>query len=409
MTSMKRAGVILFLLLVVLVVFAGIGAQSALAVQLDVPSWLQSDSRWAGLHLDGSSYTMGGSGCAVTSCAMVAAYYGSAKDPGQLCRALGAKGGLDSQGRIYWEKVPGAAGGTISYVGRWDYSGSADLSRINRELDNGFPVIAEVRRSGSKHYVVLTGRDGSIYSMNDPGYAGMTTLNSRYGSPGAAIKGIRVYRGEHEEPEEGLRFTDVGSSHPYFAAIEALAGRGIVSGYVLPGGGARFRPDNPLMRAQFAKIICGAGGLVVDENLTSPFTDMGADNPQDLYPHDYVAAAAEAGIIQGRTPTEFVPWSNLTRGQMVTLVVRSALSLFPDSLAVPDETWAGAVPTFDPAHDPYMRLAEYNGLLDGLVRFLGPDWNPWAACSRGEAAQVVWNWLSKLQPAPEALDAEGLP
>ena len=41
--------------------------------------------RWSSVHLDGSPYTMNDSGCAVTCCAMVAAYFGSEKDPGELC------------------------------------------------------------------------------------------------------------------------------------------------------------------------------------------------------------------------------------------------------------------------------------------------------------------------------------
>jgi len=392
----KRAAVTLLVLLGTMIIFATMGAEWALAAQLDVPSWDQGDPRWAGVRLDGSPYTMKGSGCAVTSSAMVAAYFGSTKDPGQLCRALSANGGLDSQGRIYWEKVPAAAGGTIIYFGRFDYPGQADLARINRELDAGYPVIAEVRRSGSTHYVVLTGREGSTYSINDSGYAD-GTLNSHYGSPATAIRGIRVYHGRHEAPAPDQRFIDVFPSHPYYAAIQIIAERGIVSGYLRADGSARFRPDGPLLRAQFAKIVSGGFGITVDETLKSGFTDMGLDNPRDLYPHNYVAAAAAAGIVQGKTPESFDPWSNLTRAQMVTMVVRAAQNLFPDKLTTPPADYIGTVAGFDAAHDQNLRVAEYNDLLRGLVGF-GPSWSPGAAGSRGEMAQVVYNWLVRAGP-----------
>ena len=170
-------------------------APAALAYRMDVPVWKQSDSRWASLHLGGGSYTMSSSGCAVTSCAMVAAYFGSKKDPGGLCRALNANGGLTSSGAIYWQKVPTAAGGTIRYIGR--YSGCS-LTRINQELDSGYPVIVEVRRKGNVHFVVVTGRTGSTYYINDPGYGDRTTLNARYGAPSSAIHSYRIYHGTHK-------------------------------------------------------------------------------------------------------------------------------------------------------------------------------------------------------------------
>ncbi len=197
---MKRRGLVLALALLVAFLAAAVLAPAALAYRMDVPVWKQSDSRWASLHLGSSSYTMSGSGCAVTSCAMVASYFGSGKDPGGLCKALSSSGGFSSSGAIYWQKVPAAAGGTISYVGRWDY---CSLTRINQELDAGHPVIVQVSRRGSTHFVVLTGRYGSTYYLNDPAYGDRTTLNSRYGAPSTAIKGFRVYRDTHHAYQQG--------------------------------------------------------------------------------------------------------------------------------------------------------------------------------------------------------------
>jgi len=399
----RRANVLWSLLIALPLLFA-VFPQVALAVQMDVVAWAQADSRWGTLRLGGSSSTMASSGCAVTSCAMVAVYFGSTKDPGQLCRALNSNGGLDSRGRIYWEKVPPAAGGTITYVGRFDYPGGADLARINRELDAGYPVVSEVRRKGNMHFVVLTGRDGGTYRINDPAHGDRTTLNARYGSPATAVRSIRVYRGQPQgsgapedpqEPEEppGERwFRDVPPSSAYFTAIEALAEARIVSGYLDPDGNARFRPGNPLLRAQFAKLVCGAFGLHAQEGLTASFVDMGADNPHDLYPHNYVGAAANEGIVLGKSPTVFDPWSDVARAQVVTMVVRAARSLFPEFLEAPPDTFAGTFGSFDSAHGENMRVAEYNGLLRGIDGF-GRGWDPWKHASRGEVVQVLYNWM----------------
>jgi hypothetical protein len=219
---MKRRGLILAISLLVAFLIAAVIAPAALAYRMDVPLWKQGDSRWAALHLGGSSYVMSRSGCAVTSCAMVAAYFGSNKDPGKLCRALTDNGGLNGAGDLYWQNVPAAAGGVIRYVARYDY---CSLTRINQELDAGYPVVAKVNRAGNTHFVVLTGRSGSTYYINDPAYGDRTTLNARYGTPSKAILGFRVYRGSNVPSPGGLvsRYDQGSSSLVYKGAWRVSA------------------------------------------------------------------------------------------------------------------------------------------------------------------------------------------
>ena len=88
-------------------------------------------------------------------------------------------------------------------------------------------------------------------------------------------------------------FTDVPASHVYARAINELARLGVVSGK----GDGTFHPDDPVYRAQFAKMMCGVLGLRVEEDDSfTPFVDLGPDNRHDLYPHEYVAAVYRAGI-----------------------------------------------------------------------------------------------------------------
>jgi hypothetical protein len=170
---------------------------------------------------------MSSSGCAVTSCAMVARYFGSSKDPGGLCRALNSVGGFTSGGALYWQKVPTAAGGTIRYIARYDY---CSLTRINQELDAGYPVIVKVYLHGYTHYVVITGRYGSTYYINDPAYGDRTTLNGRYGSP-SAIHGFRVCHGTRRLRRSYTR---------YQQALAPYAGTGRSRRAAASGGGFRY-------------------------------------------------------------------------------------------------------------------------------------------------------------------------
>jgi hypothetical protein len=190
-------------------------------------------------------------------------------------------------------------------------------------------------------------------------------------------------------------FSDVPAGNPYYAAIHQIAGLGIVGGYQSSPTQIDFRPGNTLYRAQFAKMIAIALGLEVVEGSTSPFTDLDAQNPANLYPHDYVAAAYEAGLTNGLTTTTFGPYKDISRAQVVTLVVRAAQKLAAGTLETPTAGYASTWGTFDSVHSENARIAEYNGLLDGLS-LTTTSKDPWGAMTRGETAQVLANLVELL-------------
>jgi hypothetical protein len=192
-------------------------------------------------------------------------------------------------------------------------------------------------------------------------------------------------------------FSDVPQSHSYYTAIEGMAARDIIGGY--PDG--TYRPDEPVLRAQFAKMIDGTMDLTVTEGGQEPppFTDLGKNDPTNLYPHDYVAAAYWANITTGKTATTFAPWDAITRAQMVTMTVRAANSLAPGVLDPVPAGFQPTIPFFSDIHSPLMDQAEANGLLAGLVGF-SSAWDPLATATRGECAQVLWNLLGKMEEPP---------
>ena len=185
-----------------------------------------------------------------------------------------------------------------------------------------------------------------------------------------------------------LPFPDVPDDHPYHAAIQAMASARIINGYV----NGDFGPADPVKRAQFAKMIVGAMGIPVTEGVTSPFADLGPNDPASLYPQEYVAAAYADAIVTGRTTTEFAPYDPVSRAQMVTMIVRAAQSLKPGLLQTPPAEWQAQVAGFSDVHDQNLRLAEYNGLLAGLQGY-GSAWDPWADATRGECAQALWHLM----------------
>jgi hypothetical protein len=196
-------------------------------------------------------------------------------------------------------------------------------------------------------------------------------------------------------------FPDVPASHPYYTAITDLASRGIIGGYT----NGNFGPNDLVKRQQFAKMIVLALGLEVKENdfpiLAAPFVDLGPDDGYSLYPHEYVAVCARNNITQGTDPTHFSPLNNISRAQLITMVVRAADNLAPGTLSSPPVGWTGQLPYSDPTHGGNIKKAEYNGLLAGIQGSGSTlaGWNTAGDATRGEVAQVLHNLLGKLTPA----------
>lgn len=187
-------------------------------------------------------------------------------------------------------------------------------------------------------------------------------------------------------------FPDVPVDHPYYQAIAQLSDRSIVTGYA----NGNFGPDDWVMRQQFAKIIVLSLELDPLPAERCPFVDVDAGWP---YPRGYIAAAAANAITTGTTPTTFGPWENISRAQVVTMVVRALDNLAAGTLDVAPDHYTGTLGSFSPTHAWAMAKAEFNGLLEGLCGF-GTDWDPWRNASRGEVAQILWNALSLMTPPP---------
>ncbi len=189
---------------------------------------------------------------------------------------------------------------------------------------------------------------------------------------------------------DAANFPDVPSTHAHYEAVADLASRGIIGGY----GNGNFGPSDDVTRQQFAKMVVLTGGYPVTEGDTCPFTDVEVGDAGTFYPDNYISVCAAKGITTGKTATTFDPYSNITRYQVITMVVRMADDLRPALLTTPpagwsgNQTWAANV-----THGANAARAEYNGLLVGLnLLTLSASGN----MNRGEVAQVLHNLLGKL-------------
>lgn len=157
---------------------------------LAVPSFRQADEKWGEDALGGveANGTLGGEGCAVASAAMVFKFYGINVDPQQLNWFLTSVDGYTKEGWLYWDRAAWFAPDRVRHV----YEDLASYQLIDSNLSRGNPVIVRVRLpSGITHFVVIAGKEGFDYLVQDPG--------------GGSAKGLYPLR-ELGSDIEGLRF-----------------------------------------------------------------------------------------------------------------------------------------------------------------------------------------------------------
>jgi len=198
--------------------------------------------------------------------------------------------------------------------------------------------------------------------------------------------------GNAEVPPEQppATFPDVPPTNPYAAAIYDLAGRHVIEGYT----NGNFGPYDLVTRQQFAKMIVLTVDLPVSESDVCPFPDVDTSTT-GLYPDHLVAVAAASGITTGYGDGTFKPYRQITRAQVITMVVRAAENLYQGLLADPPTTYTSSWGAFDPIHGPKAAKAEFNGLLAGLAPpgSTLQGMNAWGTMPRGEVAQVLHNLL----------------
>ena len=137
---------------------------------LSVPRFAQDDPRWADDELGPAPSTMGEEGCAVSSAAMVLAFYGQDIDPGRLNAFLSDSGGYTPQGWLYWEKAADYHPGLVRHA----YEDLPSYFLIDSNLERGNPVIVRIHlANGVTHFVVIAGKDGFDYLIQDPASGGV--------------------------------------------------------------------------------------------------------------------------------------------------------------------------------------------------------------------------------------------
>jgi len=109
-------------------------------------------------------------------------------------------------------------------------------------------------------------------------------------------------------------FKDVPGDYWAAKRINYLVSKNVVAGF--PDG--TFKPESPVTREQFAKMVCVAKGIKEYKPSTATFKDVNSSR----WSYGFVEAAAKAGYIKGYPDGTFGPDKNITRQELAVLGVR---------------------------------------------------------------------------------------
>jgi hypothetical protein len=170
------------------------------------------------------------------------------------------------------------------------------------------------------------------------------------------------------------RASDIEKEAWYASFVYELMDWGVIKGY--PDG--TYRPGNLINRAEMAKIAVILFSIPLPDSVTSnPFPDV----PKDAWFAPYVAAAKEAGVIDGYPDGKFQPSGSVNRAEaMKILTIASGVSLsnvisanFPD---VNNREW----------YSPYVNFSGKKGVVSG---YADGKFKPGNNINRAEIAKMA--------------------
>jgi len=181
--------------------------------------------------------------------------------------------------------------------------------------------------------------------------------------------------------ENKVKFSDIASVNAWAGKqISVAAAKGIVEGRAQ----GQFVPNGDVTRAEFAKMLVKALGL---ENASAKelFTDV-KDN--DWF-KPYVAVAAEAGLVTGKTAATFDPNAKITRAEMATMAARALVKVY-DYKNVADVK--SSLAKFSDAAKIHSTLQAGVALAaaEGIVVGDAGQFKPESSATRAEAAVIIY-------------------
>lgn len=193
--------------------------------------------------------------------------------------------------------------------------------------------------------------------------------------------------GQYTVMEYSKTFTDVPESFWAAKVIQQLSAKHLVEGTALE----KFSPQEKVTRAQFVTLLVKALNLQSDQK--APFADVSAGQ----WFAGPVAAAHEAGLIQGVSADRFEPNQPITREEMAVLMVRAYHYQDKDNSLAAKEARFNDGSSISAWAQKSVQEAVQRGLMIGRKETVMA---PKAVTTRAESVQAVYNLIAALKLLP---------
>ncbi len=154
-----------------------------------------------------------------------------------------------------------------------------------------------------------------IYNIRTGKYS-IKQLNYHYTDMVAYLGRVYLLRENAIDIEPTSLFTDMNPDHWAYNAAAYLVSAGVLSGY--PDGS--FKPDKPVTRAEYAKILATVMKLPLED--TCGNWDMFSDISPSAWYCPYVKAVSKAGYMIGIGEGKFAPNNLVKKEEIITTIVR---------------------------------------------------------------------------------------
>jgi hypothetical protein len=263
-------------------------------------------------------------------------------------------------------------------------STTASASSQPSPLDSASPAVAlAVNSPSASAGPAMTAAPSSV----SPLAAATLSVSVATSAPAAAVAGPSASPGT-----PSVHFTDVAGTF----AEKQITAEAALNVYDSTSGA--FRPHDPLTRAEYVRWLVRANNIYfakapakqirLAETAADPiFVDVAPSNPD----YKYIQGMADAGYVIGIDKTHFAPARNLTREELIAIIVSRDQNGRPGTqAAAPDQSFSDAnsisKPYWGAFHDDSwdygMNTRGNVNRIFGTVKTLHPK----RAATRGEAA-----------------------
>lgn len=316
-------------------------------------------------------------------------------------------------------KTPGE-GGVIAYVISGEIAEGEKLAASNYRYgisvnDDGYLTIpsklkAELEAFGYANIYVI-GADGVTYTAKlqhehvwDEGVVTVKPTTSKTGVMTYTCEMCgetmtEVIRREiakpsgpdHKDVEENepttevikMNFADVSSRDWFYDSVKYVYENELMTGVT----GSDFAPYATTTRGMIVTILWRMAGQPVPFG-NSQFTDVAHGSYYQLA----IAWAAEQGIVNGVTATEFQPDANITREQLAVILFRYAQYMGMDSVVLSENLWFNDADQISAYAIPAMNWAVYEGLISGTGN---GNVEPQSVANRAQVATILARFCQK--------------